>query len=145
MDIHQIIYTKRLNSQSALLNFVQIVKNHQTLNNEAGISGFLIFHQNCFIHLIEGERTALMPLLKVAQDNPNCTDFKIVLENQCADRQLLTWGVGSAFSELPLDIGFHLSLDDTKQLCATIEGEVGQTLMEFLDNKRDYVLPEWLP
>ncbi|MFM9912867.1 MAG: BLUF domain-containing protein [Methylophilaceae bacterium] len=130
MAICQLIYTKRPAAKITADDFAQIALQHQTANNESRVSGLLAFHQDSFMHLLEGDKKTVHALLKKVQRDARYTDVETVLHNENADRIMLTWVVASDFNVH----GIHLllSLDDARSLCAEIEGDIGLAFVEFL-------------
>lgn len=135
MAFYQLLYSNRSTTNITANDLEALTKTMQRTHRDFGISGFLVFHQDTFIHLIEGDKETVLSLAEEAKNNPQYAHFDVLLEQESQHRHMLTWGVGSSLSESLNHVDFYLPLDDTRHLCSTMEGEIGQIFMKFLGDE----------
>lgn len=137
MSCYQLIYTSHAVGEMTddiLLNILSVSQNK---NSKLRISGLLVFDQGRFIQLLEGGKEEVETLFySTIQHDPRHTEVQVVLETESPVRCMPTWAMGfsqTANTDSNLSRqSFFISLDETRQLCETLEGDAGRILSEFL-------------
>jgi hypothetical protein len=138
MPCHQLIYTSQPTLEITEEILLDILSVSQNKNHKLRISGLLIFGNGKFIQLLEGNKEEVQDLFySTIQHDPRHTDVKVVLEAESPNRCMPTWTMGFSTIKNPASSistqNFHIPLEETRQLCEMIDGEVGQILLAFLD------------
>ena len=94
--MYQLVYVSRANQDVNLELVNQIVKSAVKRNEEAGLSGFLLFNNKTFLQVLEGDRIALnQTFLRIARD-PKHKDVELMLYRKISSRDFTEWGLGMA-------------------------------------------------
>ncbi|MEL7480581.1 MAG: BLUF domain-containing protein [Pseudomonadota bacterium] len=89
--MHRLIYTS---SARTLLNdgtLRQILDAAHRNNERDGISGLLIYHEGCFLQLIEGERQAVETCFRRIKQDPRHTGCIVLSEEPVSSRMFGDW------------------------------------------------------
>ena len=136
MACHQLIYISRPTIKITAAVLLDILKKSENKNHPHQISGLLVFHNGQFMQLMEGEKKAVRNLFETVKHDPRHTDVEIVLEVDSPERCMPAWAMGfsmsdSVDSEISNQV-FYISIDDTKQICKLMKGDVGLQFLKFL-------------
>ena len=63
-------------------------------NIEMGITGMLLYGNNTFIQILEGEERTVDSLLRKIRKDPRHTDFRLVAKKEIMQRQYSEWSMG---------------------------------------------------
>ena len=74
----------------------KILLTAQTKNNEASVSGMLVFNQKYFLQVLEGDRSVLNALYNKIAKDPRHHSLEILGIEEIATRDYGTWSMGYA-------------------------------------------------
>ena len=89
--MRQMIYTSTATSQLGQDDVFRIVEKSVSNNMGREITGFLIYADQRFFQLIEGEEGNLRDLLATLQRDPRHSDINILLDRSIAERRFPRW------------------------------------------------------
>ncbi|MBU1252857.1 MAG: BLUF domain-containing protein [Alphaproteobacteria bacterium] len=135
--MERIVYTSRARTDLASDEVFRIIETSARNNPARDVTGFLIFNQNRFLQLVEGERQALDELLGVLKRDPRHCDLAIHVREPATKRCFPNWRMrrlGSA-SESGAEILHILAERDIGPQCMQLVGEF-LTYSEVVSQKR---------
>jgi serine/threonine protein kinase len=136
LEIHQLAYESHPTDALTKEQLKDILNKSQYKNIRLNLSGLLIFHAGKFLQLLEGGKKEVDELFDAIRRDPRHTDIKVVLESDCQFRSMPSWVMGlSADDNLAEMIGsmdYYISPEVTKQICETMEGDVGRIFLQFI-------------
>lgn len=89
--MERIVYTSRARTDLASDEVFRIIETSARNNPARDVTGFLIFNQNRFLQLVEGERQALDELLGVLKRDPRHCDLAIHVREPAIKRCFPNW------------------------------------------------------
>jgi hypothetical protein len=120
MELVQLVYHSRPNinalGAARLAAFRDIHASAVKANNRNGVTGFLIFTQNHFAQILEGDRSVVMATYDRIKQDKRHTDPTVLDITPCRSRQFQSWAMGAvhdkmAIQEAMLGIGIGGELD----------------------------------
>lgn len=136
LEIHQLVYESRPTDALTKEQFRDILNKSQYKNIRLNLSGLLIFHAGKFLQLLEGGKKEVDELFEAIRHDPRHTDIKVVLESDCQFRSMPSWVMGLStdnnVAEIIGSMDYYISPEVTKQICESMEGEVGRIFLQFI-------------
>ena len=137
MTCHQLIYISHPTIESVEEALLDILKKAQSENYKLRISGLMVYHRGKFMQLLEGDEINVKNLFAKIQRDARHTDVKVLLEMDNPKRCFSTWAMGFGMSgcsngflsEQP----FYFSVNDIKDICEALKGDVGEEFLKFLN------------
>ena len=137
--IHQLVYESRPTEALNKEQLRDILAKSQFKNIRLNLSGLLVFHAGKFMQLLEGGRKEVDELFAAIHRDPRHTDIKVVLESDCQFRSMPSWVMGLStddnLAEMISSMDYYISPEVTKQICESMEGEVGRIFLQFIDEQ----------
>lgn len=131
MPHHQLIYKSTPVAAVSEALLLEILRKSQTNNAEQKISGVLIYRNRQFFQLLEGREKQVRGIFAKIQQDGRHRDVEVLLDQHCAERLMPAWAMGfhqeSPSSRLERQ-GFYITLQDAKNIFATIPGTAGEIL-----------------
>ena len=87
----RILYTSRARTDLPSEEVFRIIETSARNNPARDVTGFLIFHNNRFLQLVEGERSALDDLLAVLRRDPRHRDLTVHYRKPARERCFPNW------------------------------------------------------
>jgi len=135
--IHQLVYESRLNKDITPSDLLDLMIKSQFKNIRLDLSGLLVIHAGKFMQLLEGGKKEVDELFAVIQKDSRHTDVKVVLEFESNYRLMPSWGMGLStggmFEDKISEQNFYISPDVTLQICQSMENNVGQVFLKFIE------------
>ena len=119
----QVIYCSKLLPEYDLKEVYSILKKARETNPELGLSGYLIFGNDCFIQILEGFNAPLTMLMQKIMADKRHTDIKILQDEEIKFLEFQNWAMGFAnlteefsdeLKEYMQEIGQYKSFDPEK-------------------------------
>ena len=92
-SLYFILYVSRANHALDALAQRQLMQEAQAFNRVNGISGCLLYRENCFMQLLEGPAESLTALLERIRRDPRHRDLRVVAEGTIQRRAFTDWGM----------------------------------------------------
>ena len=89
----ELVYKSKAKENITQSEIEAILECAQTFNKENGLTGCLIFHDNYFIQLLEGEETVLRTLYTRIVDDSRHSDVELLYEKNKTQRNFDNWGM----------------------------------------------------
>lgn len=99
---YQIVYYStavRPFSEQDLIDLLTVANNY---NSKSGITGCLVYANNKFIQLLEGEREAVLSLFERIKRDPRHSDVTVTVEMTVNQKLFPDWGMAFKFSDKDL-------------------------------------------
>jgi hypothetical protein len=97
--IFQLCYTSTATSDMQRQDLVDLLRLSRRKNEEAGITGLLLYSSDRFIQLLEGDEAAVRKLYERIREDSRHRDVELVYEQRIAARECPDWSMG--FQALP--------------------------------------------
>ncbi len=91
--LYFILYVSRANQALDATARRQLMQEAQTFNRANGISGCLLYRENCFMQLLEGPAELLTALLERIRRDSRHRDLRVVAEGPIQRRAFTDWGM----------------------------------------------------
>ena len=75
------------------LDIDELLEVSRTRNSEIGITGCLVYYNQRFIQILEGDREAVQQLYKKIENDGRHTDVRVIAENAVESRTFPEWGM----------------------------------------------------
>lgn len=142
MSFTQIVYESLASESLVEADIVEILKKSQVRNNQARISGILLFKDRRFLQFIEGSAGEIDALYqRIASDSRHC---EIRILAKCVSEQLLmpTWAM--AYSSPTLDrstLGetFVLASQQALTICELLPENIARPFIDLLSGEPEAV------
>ena len=109
--IYKLIYTSKAAPGTTDSILEDILASANKNNGALGISGVLLFFDNSFIQLLEGDRDTVMALYNKIKDDPRHSDCDLMFEEYQDDRVFGDWRM----AYVPLD------QESARKLCGNMD------------------------
>lgn len=130
MALHEIIYVSRACEPMGTEPLLALMEQSRCDNARRGISGFLIYHQQEFLQLIEGEQGAVMELYqRICRDNRH-QQLHLLWSHAIHAPSFPDWTMGfiaPAESDLRGRLGYQPLRSG--RLCANARDNIGKKLL----------------
>jgi len=94
MALHEVIYLSRASAPMSPEALAALMERSQRANVARGITGLLIYHQQEFLQLIEGERDAVEALYQAICNDPRHQQTYTMWSNPITERSFADWAMG---------------------------------------------------
>jgi hypothetical protein len=136
MTCYQLLYISHPRTENLEVELLAILNHAQSINYQLRISGLLVYHQNLFMQLLEGEEITVKNLFTKIQQDSRHNNICVLVETNSLHRSFSTWamGFGTSHGLSPLfsEQSFNFSIDDIKEICSGLQGKVGEKINQFL-------------
>ena len=136
LAIHQLVYESHPTDAFTKEQLRDILTKSQYKNIRLNLSGLLIYHAGKFLQLLEGGKKEVDELFDTIRRDPRHTDINVVLESDCQFRSMPSWVMGLStddnLAEMIGSMDYYISPEVTKQICESMEGEVGRLFLQFI-------------
>ncbi len=92
-SLHFLIYVSRTNLPLSQESLDTLLRKSRSSNRSAGISGYLIYQDGCFMQILEGQRDTLHKLFDRIKTDPRHGDVRLVMEGPIQHRVFSDWGM----------------------------------------------------
>jgi hypothetical protein len=93
-SIRQVLYFSRANRHFSNAELQELARRAGEMNASKGITGALLFVDQSFIQIIEGEQQSIDELLSIIEGDSRHRDMKIILDRQARSRDFYDWSMG---------------------------------------------------
>lgn len=94
MSVYRIVYHSNASVKMKDSEIFKIVAKAQKNNKKAGITGLLLFIDDCFIQLLEGEEKSVKALYNKIMHDERHERPKVILQGNIAKRDFESWNMG---------------------------------------------------
>lgn len=138
MPLMQLIYTSEANGDLTESAVLDILRKAQVRNQSLKISGLLLFKDNRFIQLLEGDASRVEALFAMIATDRRHRNV-IVREKLTVDQvSMPTWAMGyfspNADAAVRQANLFVMSLEDVHAICGTLPERIGSHFFRVLEN-----------
>lgn len=119
---YQIVYystATQVFSEQDLIDLLTVANNY---NSKSGITGCLVYANNKFIQLLEGERDAVLSLFERIKRDPRHNNVTVTVEMTVNQKLFPDWGMAFKFSDKDL-LKSHGVKDATKWIYSEFNAE----------------------
>ncbi len=102
----QLTYKSKASEFMSTDDVAAILKTARARNKEKGITGCLVFHNNCFVQIIEGKKKQVKSLYQEIVNDKRHGDIQLIWEGEIEERSFSDWSMGY-FD--PAEAGVHHS------------------------------------
>ena len=113
----QVIYCSKLLPEYDLKEVYSILKKARETNPELGLSGYLIFGNDCFIQILEGFNAPLKMLMQKIMVDKRHTNIKVLQDEEIKFLEFQNWAMG--FANLTEEFFFVTVLINFNRLFST--------------------------
>ena len=90
----EIVYTSSAIKPFSEDQLIALLQKSRTNNAPLGITGMLLYKNGEFMQVLEGEENAVRSLSKRIAADPRHTNFKVLMDRPCTDREFPDWSMG---------------------------------------------------
>lgn len=91
--IFHLVYRSYAREDLDHYSIVELINKAQTMNTKLGLTGLLMYRQNTFIQLLEGEEQVVRELYEKISKDRRHTDVKILIESKSSMRIVPQWSM----------------------------------------------------
>jgi hypothetical protein len=142
MTVHRMMYTS-LAIKNMLKPDLYIILRKARINNKtADITGLLVYVDNIFLQILEGNRTEVLKLFSTISKDPRHTEVKIIHEDEAEKRVFPSWQMAYA-SPSAKELATWSGLNSTTTLQDTLEAmnkepsRISEVLSKLLEQAAD--------
>jgi hypothetical protein len=99
LQLHEVLYVSTLSPDSPVKVVSQIAAKARLANQQAGITGLLVFDGMRFCQQIEGPRKAVLALTERIRQDPRHVHVEILHHGPLAERRFRRFGLGYAATD----------------------------------------------
>jgi hypothetical protein len=138
--IRQVLYISKSTRAMSDAELHDIASKARLMNERQGITGALLFVENSFVQVIEGEDASIERLLAALRGDIRHRDLTILMDRKVACRDFKNWSMGiiTISEEKKADVVREIHSADTAQLPADNEIEFFPDSQTFLMMKHVY-------
>jgi Sensors of blue-light using FAD len=138
--IRQVLYISKSTRAMSDAELHDIASKARLMNERQGITGALLFVENSFVQVIEGEDAPIERLLAALRGDIRHRDLTILMDRKVACRDFENWSMGiiTISEEKKADVVREIHSADTAQLPADNESEFFPDSQTFLMMKHVY-------
>lgn len=96
--MHHIIYMSRAAGPMTTAALVELLRQAQTANSRAGVTGLLVYHEGRFMQVLEGEEAAVVATYERIVRDPRHRNLFKLADKPIVERSFLAWSM--AFQEV---------------------------------------------
>jgi FAD-dependent sensor of blue light len=90
----EIVYTSAAAEHFSEEQLIELLRKSRINNTRLGITGMLLYKNGEFMQVLEGEEDAVRSLSKRIAADPRHTNFKVLMDRPCAEREFPDWSMG---------------------------------------------------
>ncbi len=133
---HELIYVSLANWKLSPDELLALLLQSREKNARLDITGLLVYHDQEFMQLLEGEKDVIFTLYDTIVGDKRHSQVHLLWDGPIAARSFRDWSM--AFLDLDKITGYSRFLQDGQSALRTIDG--GSTGRKFLFNLRDEFL-----
>jgi hypothetical protein len=95
-DIQRIVYASTATHACSDEELAQMLEKARSNNKQSAITGMLVYHEDCFLQLIEGPGPALNQLFGKLRADPRHHKVVLLLRERISERTFADWTMGFA-------------------------------------------------
>lgn len=92
--MRRIIYSSQANYDVAPGDLVKLLEVARHNNKRLGVTGMLLYCNNSFLQVLEGDAKALTRLIGIISQDPRHSNFRVLLDEEVPGRLFPDWTVG---------------------------------------------------
>ena len=96
---YQIVYYSEATKLFSEQEIIELLTKANQYNSARGITGCLVYANNKFIQLLEGEHDVVVELYEQIRKDPRHKNLLTVIEMSVSQKLFPSWGMGFKFSE----------------------------------------------
>ncbi len=96
---YQIVYYSEATKLFSEQEIIELLTKSNQYNSSRGITGCLVYANNKFIQLLEGEHDVVVELYEKIKKDPRHKNLLTVIEMSVSQKLFPNWGMGFKFSE----------------------------------------------
>jgi hypothetical protein len=101
VDIHRIVYVSTATRACTDVELEELLSRCRANNARAAITGMLVYHEQSFLHLLEGPAGALNTLFSKLRADTRHHKIVLLLRERIRERSFPDWAMG--FARIPLE------------------------------------------
>lgn len=138
--IRQVLYISKSTRAMSDAELHDIASKARLMNEQTGITGALLFVENSFVQVIEGEDGPIECLLAALRADIRHRDLIILMDRKVPSRDFKNWSMGiiTISEEKKAEVVREIHLADTAELPANNESEFFPDSQTFLMMKHVY-------
>jgi len=94
MALYSILYTSKSNAGGSDSEIFKIIEKAQIKNASLGLTGMLLYIEDSFLQVIEGEEENVKELIDVIRHDPRHYHFNVILQGRVKERSFEKWRMG---------------------------------------------------
>ncbi len=143
MALYSILYTSKSSVGVFDSEIFKIIEKAQVKNAELGLTGMLLYIEDAFLQVIEGEEENVKALIDVIRHDPRHYHFSVILQGKIEQRNFEKWRMGlKIFTPQDLMDMKMINQDNEFDLIETLnqDGNITMELMRhfYLNGKIDF-------
>ena len=93
MNVYQLSYRSKAATSFETKDLDPILASAVQNNERANISGFLIFHNNCFVQILEGSKENVISLYNTIKKDSRHHDLDLLWQGEADKKHFKEWGM----------------------------------------------------
>ena len=135
--LFSLVYTSRAVSPMSRDDLTGLLQQARSHNTSARLTGVLLYRDQTFVQLLEGQRNRVEPLYEAIRRDPRHHEVTTVSTREQLDRQFPDWSM--AFDHLdaePVGLPGYSDLLDRSSTPSSAEADLVRELLELFDRGR---------
>ena len=134
LRMRQLIYISEANHPMSSESLLTILKSSRVFNKSVGITGILLYRNNTFIQLLEGDKENIDKLYEKIQKDDRHKNCFVILEQDTEERSFPNWSMG--FEDLSNDEAYkELGFND---FFNSNQSHKESEVLELISNFKEY-------
>lgn len=92
--VFQLVYISAATHDFTDSELEELLANARRNNLELGLSGMLIYHENCFIQVLEGPENVVQQLFSKIEEDPRHANTRVLFKGEVKGRSFKDWTMG---------------------------------------------------
>lgn len=136
MAMLQLIYASAATIKFSTVDLQELLKRARENNQSLGVSGMLVFHEDSFLQILEGDEEVVQALYHKIESDDRHANIKLLLRAKIDERSFGDWRMGfydTSQNRGLADTGFVDFFRKGSEFDETIADRARRTLMRFRD------------
>ena len=135
--LFSLVYTSRAVSPMSRDDLTGLLQQARAHNTAARLSGILLYRNQTFVQLLEGQRNRVEPLYDAIRRDPRHHEVTTVSTHEQLDRQFPDWSMAfDNLDEQPVGLPGYRDLLDRPSTPSSAEADLVRELLELFDGPR---------
>ena len=135
MPYLQFVYESVASDSLVEADVLDILRKSQVRNNQAGISGILLFHGRRFLQFIEGPAGEVERLVERIGQDPRHREIRVLEKTESGRLVMPTWAMAytsPAVDRIPAGDSFMLRRREAQAICELLPPHVARPFLDLL-------------